>query len=426
MNSAQHKADRAVTYRRKTNSVSCSGRFSPTQLHTCAPSTSGEQQNQSHVACHCPPTYSPARTLLRSTVLTKLISVSCRSSNCSLSSEECSGIEGPGEPLGKQKGETCKAVYKNELSISHISWLPCCTQHTGSQHVTKALLGRFSTESQATRSLQGQAPETTPRKIKPPVQVTSYIRNKHFLSAILHTSPQAPHQQENAPGWKQSRVKVSTKHRRTASLSLYRQRHLCLKKPLANLLCNNGELRRACRMHHRVHTAPVRTQCTEKRSPSKTQTDNPWNSLPGTRVSSRCSQQHVVLQLLTHRDASARAGLSQPPCPSQNQGRLLAAPCIPKEVFLPRSASRPPLQLRGLQPAGARPQDGGGGAGALSRPSPGSRAGRGSPASTQHPRGTRPCTLRSRHHKGHGSSTQAARGHNRAAATRLCEHPREG
>lgn len=41
-------------------------------------------------------------------------------------------------------------------------------------------------------------------------------------------------------------------------------------------------------------------------SPSETQTDNPWDSLPGTRVSSCCSQQHVVLQLLTHRGASAR------------------------------------------------------------------------------------------------------------------------
>lgn len=61
-------------------------------------------------------------------------------------------------------------------------------------------------------------------------------------------------------------------------------------------------------------------------------------------------------------------------------------------------------------------------------PGPAQAAGQGeaAPPAPSTPGGTHACALRSHHHKGHGSSTQAARGHNREAATRLCEHPREG
>lgn len=47
-------------------------------------------------------------------LLTKLISVSCSSSSCSLSSEEGSGTDGPGELLGRQRGKSCKAALKWE------------------------------------------------------------------------------------------------------------------------------------------------------------------------------------------------------------------------------------------------------------------------------------------------------------------------
>lgn len=50
-------------------------------------------------------------------------------------------MEGPGEPLGKQKGETYKAVFRNELSISHISRAALLDPASGtSQHGTKALV----------------------------------------------------------------------------------------------------------------------------------------------------------------------------------------------------------------------------------------------------------------------------------------------
>lgn len=48
----------------------------------------------------------------------KLISVSCSSSSCSLSSEEGSGTDSPGELLGRQKGESCRATFQLEWSQS--------------------------------------------------------------------------------------------------------------------------------------------------------------------------------------------------------------------------------------------------------------------------------------------------------------------
>ena len=50
-------------------------------------------------------------------------------------------MEGPGEPLGKQKRETCKAVFKSELSISHISRAALLyPANRMSQHSTKAFV----------------------------------------------------------------------------------------------------------------------------------------------------------------------------------------------------------------------------------------------------------------------------------------------
>lgn len=50
-------------------------------------------------------------------------------------------MEGPGEPLGKQKGKTCKAVFRSNPSINHNSRAALLyPAHGTSQHSTKAFV----------------------------------------------------------------------------------------------------------------------------------------------------------------------------------------------------------------------------------------------------------------------------------------------
>lgn len=49
-------------------------------------------------------------------------------------------MEGPGEPLGKEKGETCKALGQSELSVTFPWAALLYPAKELSQHNTKALV----------------------------------------------------------------------------------------------------------------------------------------------------------------------------------------------------------------------------------------------------------------------------------------------
>jgi len=181
------------------NICSCSGRLTHPAQRPRAQHSQGPPN-----PCNPPPTSGAPLFLLNRGVLTKLISVSCRSSSCSLSSMEHSGTEGPGEPLGKQKGETCKAVFRTELSISRISRAALLHPANGNIRAQRRLRGRFNTEAHPARSVLGQAPKTPPRKPSLLVDVTADTRNEDLLSSQAAAPPyrslQAPHQHRNGLG----------------------------------------------------------------------------------------------------------------------------------------------------------------------------------------------------------------------------------
>lgn len=86
----------------------------------CRAAYSMGQMGPSHTWMDAPPapTHPQSHSAPPQRALTKLISVSCSSSSCSLSSEEGSGTDSPGELLGRQKGESCRATFQLEWSQS--------------------------------------------------------------------------------------------------------------------------------------------------------------------------------------------------------------------------------------------------------------------------------------------------------------------